>query len=619
MPSRLPRLLLFTQIVMALLYSIPARAAERLVASDVCALVTAQVICYEAGQTVPHPVTPPDQRVLDFAIAPDGNWLAYRSNDAITLTSIYGDSISQQIDPNAASPAALNLRLSTLAWSPDGLALAYVTAGGFRVAFPTANGPPRFVEITDRLVVNLRFSPTGQRLAAQADDGTWSLFAVQANGEGGEVRRTRTIDQAVDMAWLDDNSLIAAAVSGGLAPIAAANPGEALSWTMPGDHFTKLISTSSGDVLALHPDPGETMGHVVRIRADATVTNVGTSKIDSRAEWGPDGTTLYYITSGTPILIDRATGNENTLPLKRVTRLAWPPPMPPLASSIAMDGDLYFTAPDVNGIRQVWRLARSGLEPITALTQRTANVESFALSPDRSQVALVVGAQVGIESPTDPAGFRPLANLNRGQGGEVAWEPQRQQIAFTDGADVYLVATDGNSIPVQLRLPAGDKSSTMRYYHPQFSPDGRYLMVDQEPNHVLIDLNNGRSAVLTANAPWQPDNVLLERILPNLAQTWRIDAARVAADRSILLLRRVGWKAGPDVVQLYGIAPGSSQATPRSRPNVLTARWLSPTARFAAGLQRVGTMNQLVIVELQNGRAVRIQGATAIESLEWFS
>jgi hypothetical protein len=372
-------------------------------------------------------------------------------------------------------------------------------------------------------------------------------------------------------------------------------------------------------VLALHPDPGETIGHVVRISADGTITSVGTSKIDSQAEWGPDGTTLYYITSGTPILIDRATGNENTLPLKRVTRLAWPPPLPPLASSVPMDGDLYFTALDTSGIRQVWRLARSGLEPITALTHQAANVESFALSPDRSQVAVVVGAQVGLESPTAPAGFRPLANLNRGQGAEVAWEPNHQRIAFTDGADVYLVATDGNSIPVQLRLPSGDKNSITRYHHPQFSPDGRYLMVDQAQNHVLIDLNNGRSVALTTNAPWLPDNVLLERILPNLAQTWRIDAARIAADHSILLLRRVGWKAGPDVVQLYSLAPGSAQATPRSRLNVLTARWLSPTGRFAAGLQRVGTMDQLVMVELQSGRAVRIQGATAVESLEWVS
>jgi WD40 repeat protein len=619
MPSQLARLVLSGLIVGALFSPLPSRAAQRFVRSDVCALVTAQVVCYEARQSTPHPVTPPDQRVLDFAIAPDGNWLAYRSNDTITLTSIDDDSISQQVDPNAAPPAALTLPLSTLAWSPDGLALAYVTASGFRVAFPTADGTPRFVDITDRLVVNLRFSPTGQRLAAQADDNTWTLFSIQADGEAGAVRRTRTIDQAADVAWLDDNSLIAAAISGGLARVTAADPSEALTWTMPGDHFTKLISTSSGDVLALHPDPGETIGHVVRIHADGTVTNVGTSKIDSQAEWGPDGTTLYYITSGTPILIDRATGNENTLPLKRVTRLAWPPPLPPLASSIPMDGDLYFTAPDTGGIRQVWRLPRSGLEPITALTHQAANVESFALSPDRSQVAVVVGSQVGLESPTAPAGFRPLANLNRGQGGEVAWEPNRQRIAFTDGNNVYVVATDGNSIPVQIPLPSGDKNPIMRYHHPQFSPDGRYLMVDQEQNHVLIDLNNGRSAALTTNAPWQPDNVLLERALPNFTQTWRIDAARVAADHSILLLRRVGWKAGPDVVQLYSLAPGSSQATPRSRLNVLTARWLSPTGRFAAGLQRVGTMDQLVIVELQSGRAVRIQGATAVESLEWVS
>src|SRR5258706_9136295 len=109
-----------------------------------CTLVTAQVVCYDIDDTTPHVVTPPGEWVIDFAVAPDNNWIVYRTATTVAIAAIYGGTAgtdTQQIDGQAAPPAALNPTLNTITWSPDGLAIAYITAHGLRVAFPSLSKP----------------------------------------------------------------------------------------------------------------------------------------------------------------------------------------------------------------------------------------------------------------------------------------------------------------------------------------------------------------------------------------------------------------------------------------------------------------------------------------------
>jgi hypothetical protein len=514
-----------------------------------CALVLGQIVCHDSPRTTGRPITPSGRSVVDFAVAPDGEWLVYRASNTVTIASIYGSGRSQQIDSSAAPPATLDRSASTIAWSPNGLAIAYVTAGGFRVAFPTPTGEPTFVDVNDRLAVNLRFSTDGGRLAAQADDKSWSLFAVQLTDDGGRVRdgvrgsvqRTRAIDQAADVAWLNGDELVVAAVSGGLSRVSAVNGGTP-AWIVPTEHFTKLTTTSGGEVLALHPDPGDTIGSVVSISADGQVTPLGSSKIDATAEWGPDGETLYYITSGTPILIDRATGAENTLPLKRVGRLVWLPPAPPLSSSVPLDADLYFLAPDSNGVRQVWRLPRSGLEPVIQVSHETYDVRDFAAS--RTQV---------------------------------------------------IVKTDQQTIRVPLvgATPAVPETAIL----PTSTPSP--LVVSGDAAGWTVTL----SATPLATSAW-----------PILDLQ---DQSLVKPGSSLLLLRRIGWAPGPDTIQLCQVTADAGQMESRSRIFAFSNARLSPTGRFVAGWQRVGTISQLVILDLDSGRKLRIQGTRDISSLRW--
>ena len=83
------------------------------------------------GQTV---VSPIDQPVTDFDIAPDGEWYVYRSNanNAVVVSSLSGMGgyvLEFDVNGPAQSSAA-----QTIAWSPDASRLAYIVAQGVRIA-----------------------------------------------------------------------------------------------------------------------------------------------------------------------------------------------------------------------------------------------------------------------------------------------------------------------------------------------------------------------------------------------------------------------------------------------------------------------------------------------------
>jgi Tol biopolymer transport system component len=670
---RLIRVLGVLCVVCASLVPTNASAqGRRRLPAPLCALVTGQVICYDQNAQA-QPVTPPGQRVIDFAIAPDDNWIAYRTDNIVTLAPIYGSTTTQQnqqgqqIDTQATPSATLDLTMTTLAWSPDGLTIAYVIANGFRVAIPTENGKPQLVSVEDRLAINLRFSPNGARLAVQADDGTWSLYTVDpfasadTTANAKQIQRTGTIDQAADVAWQDENALVVALVAGGLYQIDAANPSARPAWTVPSEHFIKLITTAKREVLALHPDPRDTIGNVVSIRSDGKVTPVGASKIDSQAEWGLGGETLVYITSGTPILVDPATGRENTLPLKSVTRLVWTRPLPPPVGTLVMDADLYFLNPDSSGVQQVWRLPRSGLDRLTQLTTQISDVRDFAISPNRAQIALTSGGRLIVVSATDPKDERVLAWLNRTDSAQADWHPGGNQLVYADGNGLYLIATDGNSIPTQLMPKGSEQRPAALYKRPQFSPDGRLLLVEwREPkDNTFISTNvidivaNTLTSLKFAqpwNVVWGPDNLLLARAPAQVTDSarlltlrvqggvqgeaaaltefsWYVADARFATDKSIQFLRRLGWDAGPDIVRPHmvsgPISPDSAgtvlRPAARGKPGILSNPQLSPTGRFAVGWQRTGKIGQLVVLDLQSGNRVRIQGANEPSALHWIS
>ncbi len=80
-------------------------------------------------------ISPQDQPVFDFAIAPDGAWYAYRTgaNNGMVILNALDSNTGTLLEMNIALPADPSAR-QTMAWSPDGLALAYVVPDGVRIA-----------------------------------------------------------------------------------------------------------------------------------------------------------------------------------------------------------------------------------------------------------------------------------------------------------------------------------------------------------------------------------------------------------------------------------------------------------------------------------------------------
>ncbi|HLY25301.1 MAG TPA: hypothetical protein VKQ72_03110 [Aggregatilineales bacterium] len=666
--------ILAAALIGTLLTGVPIRAQEgRALPAPLCALSNQRLVCYDQQTAAPHILSAPGQQVVDFAFAPDGNWLVYRADGILTIVSAADSGSAFVIDRQGPAPLSITPATVSLAWSPDGRAIAYATAFGLRVALPPDSpaDAPHYLNDLSRPYDNLRFSADGHYLAAQGEDGQWVIFALDPNKVDGDAMRTvREIPQAGELAWLDDNSFIVAPQAGGLERLAAEGK-NAPAWTLAQDHFTKLLSISNGQVVATHPDPGDTIGSVVSITPDGKVLPLGNSKIDSRAVWGPDGQVMLYIDSGTPILVDRGTGAEDMLPVRGVSRIAWAPPPTESATSLALDADLYFLAPDGEGRDQLWRLAGSGKETARPLSAEPYTVLDYAVRSDGQGAVLTSGGQLlavtfDPAAPGDPTQDMILALLDDSgavsQGGQPAWQPDGKGLIFRDRAGLYNVpfskASSTQPGTPQAQPPKVAPFRKGSFFHPRFSPDGRTLLVEQldpkatsgQPQPALIDLANGQMTALKTGSgerlQWAGSNALLafsgngasgnlrligaqsaasqgqvaDRTVGDPA--WRIADAHLHSDGSLSLLREVGWPAGPEVVQGYSAkldASGTLNSLQMSaKSGVIADAVLSPGGGFAAGFEQTGTIDTLVILDMTTGTKVRIAGVQGASALAWW-
>ncbi|MFW5690883.1 MAG: hypothetical protein ACOCXZ_00165, partial [Chloroflexota bacterium] len=135
---------------------------------------------YGLGAAGVTTITPDDVFVLDFAVAPDGNWLAYRTDSGLYVSNMTSDDAPVQLEATSANFPPLRQGGQTLTWSPDAGALAYTTEYGVRVAVDIASGQPRFIDIAVSPLIHLSWSPGGAFLAAEAENDVWWLYRREA-------------------------------------------------------------------------------------------------------------------------------------------------------------------------------------------------------------------------------------------------------------------------------------------------------------------------------------------------------------------------------------------------------------------------------------------------------
>ncbi|MCC7206449.1 MAG: hypothetical protein IT323_04035 [Anaerolineae bacterium] len=684
-PTRFALLLILALLSAAAwpLSNAPATAQDEprfIFRAPVCNLSGARLTC-SAGRAFSRRINNDDQRVVDFAVSADGGWVAFRTEAGqVVLASVYREAMAV-IDNDAFAPANLEAGRPSIAWSPDGVGLAYVTAWGFSLALPLPDGTANRITVSDRLYTDLRFSPGGTRLAAGDVRGSWTIFTLGAtDGIRDSLTWTGTITTPSGLAWLDDNSLITAPYTGGLARTNIAGAGAETrlesAWNTPGGRYIHLTSTFAGPVRALLTGLDPAVGVPIEIQGDGSVAALSERALDARAVWTANGIYLVYITNGTPIMIEPGSGLEDALPLQNVSRFAWAGTENVEASALQLDADLYFLQPDADAVQQVWRLRGDGAQPVTQATRLNADVLDFAVSPDRQQLAVTSGGRLFTApiqelapgaSPTSTPAFRAsspepfgvegipgsylLATIRRDEGSQPAWRADGRQVAFVDSDGVYLVTITGQAeAPPAMQIAPHPQGGEL--VRPQFSPDRGALLLEGPP---AADGTRPFSAT-----PVLPDSVLPAGLPVNaLDATWGLSAlfsvqrpdrvtwTLVAADasgarelvrspwpivsvaplgggpglegQSALFLRNVGWSFGPTVVQLCLTTADPQRPDVRSAPTILEQAILSPGGAFAAGLVRGddGTMDRLVILDLQNGRRVAIRDADAVSGVRW--
>jgi hypothetical protein len=461
-----------------------------------CAIRGTALVCYEPQRARPIAISDTKQTVIDFSIAPDGGWVVYRTFETLYMAQIGGD-VRVELDKNVPPPSNLTLSTVSLTWSPDSLGIAYLTPTGFKTLYPGK----QTALAQERAYHDLRWSPGGTRLAAQATDGSWTFF----ESAPGQLKALRTLSLGrSEMAWLDENAVVIAPITGGLSRFDPARPDSPAVWYIGDELFIRLQSARSeapGEAFALHLDArtaggSAITGNAVSIRTDGKWSPFGTVKLDSRLEWAA-GKWLVYVTSGTPILADRATGEEDSLPIREVGRLAFGPAAPPSAFGISLDADLYFLAGDARGVIQLWRLPANG-SPLTPITRSLTNVTSFAVG-ERIDYQTVSGlVTLNLDGTIPELGtpeFAPTALT------PFPTRTPRPPTATPIPVTVQRVGWQPGPAAIQRVESNGSVSRPALLESPQFSPTGRFAagtFGGANGALVILEWSTGRKVTIGA-------------------------------------------------------------------------------------------------------------------------
>jgi WD40 repeat protein len=608
-----------------------------------CALSEAQVRCYVGTFGEVRTVSTPGQTVTDFAISPDNLYVAYRHESTIQIGNVYGGA-AQIVDREVYPPARLDQLLSTITWSPDGRLLAYITANGFRIAY-ASGGETQTRDVMDRLYIALKFSPDGSRIAAQAEDESWNIFnVVQDESFNVTLTRTHYLPGAADLAWVDPSSVVVAARAGGVQRLDISESVIQVLWAQPADTLVRLSRSVNGEVYALRRDMsnpmGAEVGRAVSISPGGTIEALrgADALIDVRVTWAIDGQLMAYVTSGTPILVDPVSGEENMIMIADTNITSWGELPPESVERLLTDTDLYFLAQSGENTAQVWRLPSNALDPAAQISQQAESVRAFAVSPDRQQLALAVGARLiiapirlsGIETPIAPDEEIQLAEI--ASSGEVSldWRRDGVEIVYADATGVYAVPVNAVSPPRRILRSTADAP----YTEARYSSDGGYVLVRLAYNQWNVFDTNGQPSTLPQHqipervlyATWRSDGAVLyhtatgvgagDRVL--LDSAYPVVAVQPTGD-SALVVRRIGWSGASGALQL-ATTTGEVRTPLRldgfaNTPSLA----LSPTGQFLAGAVRLadGRIDALCILDLNTGRRVVISGVSRVTSLRW--
>lgn len=326
----------------------------------------------------------PQAFVLDFAVAPDGVTLAYRTLEGLFLTDLYPRQRpipppTVTLDGPSAGFPELRGRGDTLAWSPSGIALAYTTVGNLRL-LDRRTGRAQNLDVA--AIQDLRWSPDGQFLAAGAAGNIWWFYYY----DGAQARLVSAITEVTSIAWLLDNRVYVALANGGLNVLDIRNRSQQTVVLPPDQRYWLPYVTGEGDVLVFQGEPEAARLHVLTGQGTRPL---GQALVDvSAARWSPDGRSLVAFRGGTMALIEPISGQSFTLPINNASAYGWGVYRPEVGTVARWGGAYILAEAPSTGVVQVWRVPDTDALPET-ITPAQESITEFAVSPDGRRIAYV--------------------------------------------------------------------------------------------------------------------------------------------------------------------------------------------------------------------------------------
>jgi hypothetical protein len=606
-----------------------------------------QVQQYGIGTAGLKTVTPEDEFVLDFGVAPDSVYLAYRTQDALKLLNIYGGT-PEVLEGATAGIPPVRGRGDTLAWSPIGDAIVYTTSTGGRAYFTASK---TFLDLPQGQFTQVIWSPTGAYLAAQADQNIWWLY----RRDGDNLVLTSAIPSAVGLTWVNASQVVFAPGDGGLTrmDLAAANAQTTLLDNTWNYALPYLLADGTLAVFGRQKDDTEVpegSGRLLGLASSSpSIQNLSDAVVELNGlNWAPGGNLLIAFRGGVMALVIPASGQGLTLPISEAVAYSWGPTPPTSVTGLKMPSDGFFITEDASGIKQVWILPKDGAPP-GPVTEAAADVSVFALSPNQRNIAYRSGDSIWIEALNGAGQPKTIANVGSGEVQNIAFSTDGTRIAFdvtdlTNGG-ISLVSAQGGD--AQLLLP---NTPDAIYSNPQFSPSVNGLLVTiggTETTDVgLLDLST-RVIINTTNvgdlddAIWLGDGRILDTGSPALqgqqppadtkiaAVTLADNTQRILASMPfpvrVLVVRQIGAgtvrvalgsvAGGPQAVNVIDMDTTSGALTAAGNGGFMSDPKLSPDGTFLAGQTHPG--GPLIIRDLKANTSVLINQPPNITGFKW--
>lgn len=638
-------------------------------------------------------VTPESMYVLDFGVDQPGERLAFRTEEGLRVSGLSGGE-GVPLDTSASAPPYRGAG-RTIVWSPASDGLAYTTLDGLRV-YLESGGPAAFINLGEGLFQNLSWSPGGSYLAAETPEHIWWIYERKDD----QMQLASVIPSSLGAAWVSGSEIVFAPPEGGLRlmNLAAGNAqtvllDEHIEYRLPAlTRDDQLVFFARARDDAAVP---EGYGVLHRLaRGASQVERIGQAAVPlAGLQWAPGGELMTLLQGGALALFDPITGAGMPLPVSSVVAFDWLPltavrPTPtailptvpadepaatltaiplPAATPVVQEvdrlilsADAYFLAPDGAGVRQVWRLPRTGATAFR-FTAAPRDVSEYAISPDGRNIAYIAGGQLWVQRYERPQPF-VIAELNGFTPGTPAFSPDGLRVAYADESEtsggIWEAALDGRDPVRLLANDSGADTGQVRIYRrPQYSPDGQRMLLDAYTDTsidtAVLTLSSASLAVQEADSA-QDLRALTARWLRDGRILTYTDAASpdTVTDAGLYLLDAITLGASParwipltagavvrDVLQISGdqfrVALTGGEGTPVRVIDLaglnqheiavlppLIAPNLTPDGRFVAAYESLDEINgvrqgPLLIADLERGGLFRWTQPPLMSSFRW--